>query len=137
MILRLKKSESYFKIKVTDETCFKENTKPNLILKEGKVTPKESNANFTPKENVMYNCSVLFQIKSVFFKNKDKKDDIIYYPQLLLDQCAYKRFINKVIFHSDLELQTLNQNQNQNLKKKLMKILCLVSNFNNVLIIYQ
>ena len=65
---------------------FKEKIKPNLILKEGKVTPKESDANFTPKENVMYTCRVLFQIQSVFFKIKDKKYDIIHYPQLLLDQ---------------------------------------------------
>ena len=44
---------SYFKLKVNDETCFKEKIKPTLILK-GKVTPKDSDANFTPKENVMY-----------------------------------------------------------------------------------
>ena len=31
------------------------------------------------------------------------KDGIIYYPQLLLDQCIYKRFINNFIFHPDLE----------------------------------
>ena len=62
-----------FKIKVTDDTCFKENIKPNLILKEGKVTPKESDANFTLKKNVMYTCRVLFQIQSVFFKIKIKK----------------------------------------------------------------
>ena len=74
-----------------------------MILKESKVTPKESDANFTPKENVMYTCRVLFQIQSIFFKIKYKKDAIIYYLQLLLDQCAYKRFINKVIFHPDLE----------------------------------
>ena len=48
-----KKAESYFEIKVTDETCLKENIDPALILKEGKVTPKESNVNFIPKENVM------------------------------------------------------------------------------------
>ena len=36
-----KKVESYFKIKVTDETCFKENIKPTLTFKESKVTPKE------------------------------------------------------------------------------------------------
>ena len=28
-----KKDESYFKIKVTDETCFKENIKPNPVLR--------------------------------------------------------------------------------------------------------
>ena len=98
-----KKGDSYFKIKVTDETCFKENIKPNLILKEGKVTSKESDANFSPKENVVNTCRALLQTKSVYFKIEDKKDDISYYPQLLLRQCACKRFINNVIFHPDLE----------------------------------
>ena len=37
---------------------------------------------------------------------KDKNDDISYYPQLLLQQCACKRFINKVLYHPDLELNT-------------------------------
>ena len=100
-----KKGESYFKVKVTDETCFKENVKPTLTLKEGKVTPKESDANFISKENVMYTCRALLQIQSVFFKTKDKKDDISYYPQSLLQQCACKQSINKVIFHPDLEFR--------------------------------
>ena len=104
MILRLKKKgESYFKIKVTDETCFKENIKSTSIIKEGKVITKESDANFIPKEIAMYTCKALLQIQSVFFKNKDKNDDVSYYPQLLLQQCICKRFINKVIFHPDLE----------------------------------
>ena len=131
-----KKGENYFKIKVTDETCFKENINPTLILKEGKVITKESDANFIPKENVMYTCRSLLQIQSVFFETKDNNDDISYHLQLLLQECICKRFINKVIFHH-LSLQILNQNWNQNLKKKLMKVLCLMSNFDNVLIIYQ
>ena len=94
---------SYFKTKVNDETCFKEKIKPTLILKEGKVTPKESYVNFTPKENVMYTCRVLFQIQSVFFKIKDKNEGISYYLQLFLQQCIRKHFINKVIYHPDLE----------------------------------
>ena len=98
-----KNGENYFKIKETDETCFKENIKPTLILKEGKARSKESDVNFIPKENVMYTCRALLQIQSVFFKIKDKNDDISYYPQLLLQQCACKRFINKVIYHPDLE----------------------------------
>ena len=51
----------------------------------------------------MYTCRALLQIQSIFFKIKDKKDDISYYPQLLLQQCVCKRFINNVVFHSDLE----------------------------------
>ena len=50
------------RLTVTDETYFKENINPTSILKEGKVTPKESDINFIPKENVMYTCRVLFQI---------------------------------------------------------------------------
>ena len=98
-----KKGERYFKIKVTDETCFKENINPTSILKEGKVTLRECDVNFIQKENVMYTCRALLQIKSVSFKIKDKNDDISYYPQLLLQQCACKQFINKVICHPDLE----------------------------------
>ena len=63
--------ERYFKIKVTDNTYFKENIKLDLILKEGKLTPKESNVNFSPKEKVMYTCRVLLKMQSVFFKIKD------------------------------------------------------------------
>ena len=98
-----KKGESYFEIKVTDETCFKENIKPTSVLKEVKVISKESDVSFIPKENAMYTCRALLPIQSVFFKRKDKNDDISYYPQLLLQQCICKRFINKVIFHPDLE----------------------------------
>ena len=104
MILRLKKKgESYFKTKVTDETCFKEKINTTPILKEGKVITKEDDANFVLKENVMYTCRVFLQIQSAFFKIKDKNDHISYYPQLLLQQCICKCFINKVIYHPDLE----------------------------------
>ena len=114
-----KKGESYFKIKVTDKICFKENIKPTLILKEGKVTPKENDANFIPKENVLYTCRALFQIPSVFFKIKDKKDDISYYPQLLLQQCVCKRFINNVIFHPDLDFADTEPESESESEKKI------------------
>ena len=51
----------------------------------------------------MYTCRALLQLQSVFFKIEDKNDSIRYYPQLLLQQCVCKRFINNVIFHPDLE----------------------------------
>ena len=50
----------------------------------------------------MYTCRALLQIQFVFFKIKDKTDDISYYPQLSLQQCACKRFIYH-IYHPDLE----------------------------------
>ena len=98
-----KNGESYFKIKATDEICFKEKAEPTSTLKEGKVVSKERDANFILKENVMDTCRALLQILSVFFKSKDKNNDISYYLQLLLQQCICKRFINNVIFHPDLE----------------------------------
>ena len=51
----------------------------------------------------MYTCRALLQIQSVFFEIKDENDEISYYPPLLLQQCACKRFINKVLYHPDLE----------------------------------
>ena len=30
------------------------------------------------------------------------KDDILYYPRVLLEQCAYRPFPNNVLFHPDL-----------------------------------
>ena len=65
--------------------------------------PKENKAIFTPREDVMYTCRALLQMQSVFFNMKDKKNDISYYPQLLLEQCVCKRFINNIIFHPNLE----------------------------------
>ena len=50
----------------------------------------------------MYTCRALLRIQSVFFKIKDENDSITYYPQLLLQRCVCKRFINNVMFHPDL-----------------------------------
>ena len=50
----------------------------------------------------MYTCVALLQIQSTFLHIKDDKDDVSYHPQLLLEQCVCKRFINYIIFHPDL-----------------------------------
>ena len=57
----------------------------------------------TPRENIKYTCRALLQIQSIFFNMKDNENDIRYCPQVLLEQCAYKCFINNTIFHPDLE----------------------------------
>ena len=36
-------------------------------------------------------------------KNKDN-NDIVYYPQVLIEQCAYRFFSNNKIIHPDLVL---------------------------------
>ena len=68
-----KKVGSCFKIKVTDETCFIEKIKPTLILKEGKVTPKESDANFTPKKTLCILVEYYFKCNLFSLKLKIKK----------------------------------------------------------------
>ena len=75
---------------------------------KSKITPKESNANFIPKENVMYTCRALLQIQSVFFKIKDKKDvkKVIIKKLLstiIITTMCCKSFINNAVFHPDLE----------------------------------
>ena len=81
------KGEEYLKTILSDETCFRKDNKTNII----------------PNENTKYNCRVLLQIQSVYYsmKNKDN-NDIVYYPQVLIEQCAYRCFSNNKIIHPDL-----------------------------------
>ena len=93
-----RKGGEHTKATVSDETSFKEDIKPTLILKEGKVISKEGKV--IPKEDVMYACRALLQI---IYYIIHYPHNIIYYPQLLSDQCIHKHFINNPIFHPDLE----------------------------------
>ena len=61
------KGEEYLKTKVSTETRFK-NGKDNII----------------PNETTKYDSKVLLQIQSVYYNMKDK-NDIVYYPQVLLE----------------------------------------------------
>ena len=56
----------YFRTTVSNETAFKDDIKPNLILKKGKPSSKEHHV--IPKEDVMYTCRVILQIQSIFSK---------------------------------------------------------------------
>ena len=86
----------------------------------------DSKTNIIPNENTKYNCKVILQIQSVYYNMENK--DIKYYPQILLEQSAYKLFSNNMIIHPKLILQILNQILNQmSLKKRLMKILCVMN----------
>ena len=58
------------------------------------------------------------------------KDDVKYYPQILLDQCVYRLFSNNTIIYSDLEYTDTELDS----EEELMKILYLM-NKNNSLII--
>ena len=76
------------------------------------------------------------QIQSVYYSMKDN-DDIVYYPQVLIEQCGYKLSSNNKIIHPGLiftDSEPPSLMIMMNLKKSFMKILC-VMNKNNTLII--
>ena len=50
-----------------------------------------------------YTCKILVKIESVFFSNKDNKDDIIYY-QVFLEECRYTPMINRRLLIDNIEL---------------------------------
>ena len=49
----------------------------------------EERENIPPRQNINYACGILVKIESVFFNKKDNKDDVIYYPQVFLEECRY------------------------------------------------
>ena len=59
---------TYFKTKVSDETCFRKD--------------KDKPTNTIPDEKTKYNCRVLLQIQFVYYNNKDILEDEDYYPQI-------------------------------------------------------
>ena len=53
-----------------------------------------------PGKNTKYECKPLLQIQSIYYASEDKKD-IAYYPQILVEQCGYKIFIEYNIVPKD------------------------------------
>ena len=51
-----------------------------------------------------YNCRILVKIESVYFNNKNNKDDITYHPQVFLEECRYTLMNNRRLLLDDLEL---------------------------------
>ena len=77
-----RRGERYLKTKVSNGTFFKDN--------------------ITPKENAKYVCRVILQIQSVYYSMEDK-DDVKYYPQILLEKCVYRLSSNNTIIDSEFE----------------------------------
>ena len=117
------RGEEYLKTTVSNETCFRKN--------------QDNKANIIPNENTKYTCRVLLQIQFVYYSMKDNDDDIRYYPQVLLELYPIDLFLIMYYFIQILSLQILNQILSQmiitNLKKRLMRIRCLM-NMNNSLV---
>ena len=61
----------------------------------------------------------MLQIQPIFFNMEDNKDDIRYYPQLLLEQCACKLFINNTIFHSELKFTDTERDSNSESEEEI------------------
>ena len=53
-----------------------------------------------PNKNTKYKCKPLLQIQFIYYAQEDKKD-IFYHPQIQLEQCGYKDFIEYSIVHKD------------------------------------
>ena len=45
-------------------------------------------------ENIKNSCNVALTIQSVYHSTKDKNKDVIYFSQVLLDQCCYDFFVD-------------------------------------------
>ena len=68
--------------------------------------------NIIPKENTKYDCRVILRIQSVHYSMEDK-EDVKYYPQILLEKCVYRLFSNNTIIDSELEFSD-NEPDNEN-----------------------
>ena len=73
-----------------DRTCFRQNN--------------EERENIPPRQNTNYTCRILVKIESVFSNNKDNKDDVIYYPQVFLEECKYTPVINRRLCLDETDL---------------------------------
>ena len=92
------------KTKLYNETCFR--------------TDNNKKVNAIPNEKTKYTCRVVLQIQSVYYSNYNK--DIIYYPQVFLQDFRYKFLANNRLIYENLDVKILSQRAN--LKKNLMKI---------------
>ena len=50
--------------------------------------------------SLWYKCKTLLHIQSIYYVQEDKKD-ILYYPQIRVEQCGDKNFIEYNIAHKD------------------------------------
>ena len=75
--------DACFKTRVSDDTCFRKD--------------KDKTINIIQREKTRYNCRIILQIQSVFYINKDNKDDIVYHAQVFSQDCRYTLQINKIL----------------------------------------
>ena len=78
--------DNYLGAKVYKKACFNKKGCKDFIL--------------VPDENAKDECKPLLQIQSIYYVLEDK-EDIAYYPQILVAQGGYKIFIEYNIAHKD------------------------------------
>ena len=100
-----KKGDTYFKTKVSDETCFRKD--------------KVKTVDTILDEKTKYNCRVLLQIQSVYYNNNEDEN---YYPQVFLQSCrstfiASNRLIHEFLDFTDTEPESESEEEfNENTK---------------------
>ena len=67
------------------------------------------------------NCKILVKLESVFFNNKNNKDDITYHSQVFLEECRYTPMNNRrlllngfVLADSEPESESEEEEFNEN-----------------------
>ena len=63
---------------------------------------------------------MLLQIQSVYYSKKDNYD-IVYYPQVLIEQCGYSFFSNNKIIHPNLILTDSDPDDNNESEQEFNK----------------
>ena len=61
-----------------------------------------------PSEKIGYSCNVIIQIQSVYHTTKDKDRDVVYYSQVLLNQCCYELFVDTTEFDPRLKCKNVD-----------------------------
>ena len=61
---------------------------------------RDNDKHIVRNKNTKYECKPLLQIQSIYYAQDDKKD-IVYYPQILVEECGYKDFVEYNISHKD------------------------------------
>ena len=90
------------KLGIDLENCFYEDKRGEKYLKTILSNGIFFKDNIIPKENTKYDCRVILGIQSAYYSKKDK-ENVKYYPQILLEKCIYRPFFDNVLIDSELE----------------------------------
>ena len=90
------------KLEIDLESCFYEDKRGEEYYKTIVSNGTFFRDNIISKENAKYDCRIILQIQSFYYSIKDK-DNVKYYPQMLLEKCLYIPSSDNVLIDSELE----------------------------------